>query len=577
MVWGLYSSTGNTLPPRTFSSGKTQEETIDEIIERFDDNRIVLLKGGVGSGKSIIGATVAGVLGKGIINVPVKPLQEQYEKDYGGRLHIKINEKPLKIRVLKGRDNFTCKKILGGNVKCSSRVLPCTMPLDSSTPRWKVARKCRYWSPTYSHDVKPLRNEEGCEVFEYEGVGGTQYMYQRHEGCSYYDQNNYYQDADILVYNNAKWYVDSLMGRKPKVDVEIFDEADLFLDGLTLRSVISERMITMLLKEARDAKDELYRKGEHAEGMEIESQATDIKKGFEKLMGGNVPFEPHDLNDAAEHFLKELLGFLKLLETDYADSVSSTLEYVLTYKEVTSFYVENGRIVFFVPEPSFVMRDMLEKSSGKILFMSATLQDPAVLKNVYGFDDFAYVEGESRTPGRLYARRIEDEKQVNWKNWQLEMFREQYWKTLSKIVRRAERPTLIQVHSYQYLPQNKGYTHVPTQEEIKGMNQEACIHSFKAGNDDVLFSTKTDRGIDLPGEMCRAVVIMKYPFPSMNDPIFTVMKKRLGDQAFWSYYNDIARRDFLQQIGRGLRSNDDWVEVWSPDLRVHQELRRMKM
>jgi Rad3-related DNA helicase len=576
LTWGLYSNTGEALPPRAFSSGKTQEETINEIIGAFDHHRIVFLKGGVGSGKSIIGATVAGTLGRGIINVPVKPLQEQYQRDYEGRLFIRINGRPLKIRVLKGRDNFICRKILGGRVRCSSRALPCTVPLDRDTPRWKVARRCRYWSPIYPNDVRPLRKEKGCRVHEYESVGGTQYLYQRQEGCGYYDQNRYYLDTDILVYNNAKWYADSLADRKPKVDVEVFDEADLFLDSLTLRSVFSEKMASMLMDQAREVKGELYKKGSYSEAMDLEAGAAHVRKEFEGLVGSHGPKEPIDFNEEVEVFLRDLLEFLKVLETDYADGLRTRFEDLLNYKELTSFYTEKDRVTFFVAEPGLVLKDMLERSAGKILFMSATMQEVSVLKEVYGLEDFALVEGETKTPGRMYVKRTERERPVNWKNWQGEGFRKEYWNTLSEIMRRAERPTLVQVHSYQYLPDVPDYPPVPTRDDLKAMNQEDGIHAFKKGGDDILFSTKTDRGIDLPGDMCRSIVIMKYPFPSMTDPVFTVMKKRLGDGAFWNYYRDLARRDLLQQVGRGLRSSDDWIEVWSPDLRVHQELMKRR-
>ncbi len=576
MVWGLHSSTGEALPPRVFTSGKSQEEVIDEILEAFEDHRIVFLRGGVGSGKSIIGATVAGILGRATINVPVKPLQEQYQKDYEGRLFIKINGRPLKIRVLKGRDNFRCKKILGGRVRCSSRSLPCTMPLARDLPRWKVARRCRYWSPIYPHDVKPLRKEEGCQVLEYDSMGGTQYIYQRREGCGYYDQNRAYLEADILVYNNAKWQVDSLLGRKPKVEVEVFDEADLFLDGLTLRSVISEKMVSLLQGEAREAKGELYKEGRYSEGMAVESMAADFKKGFEELLVRYPPYAPHDFTHQVEVFLRELLDFLTGLESDYAQNLKVKFEEVLKYQEITSFYTERDRLTFFVAEPAKVLQDMLERSAKRILFMSATLQAIPVLREVYGIQDFALVEGETRMPGRMYVKRTGRERMVNWKIWQREDFRREYWENLSEILRRAERPTLVQVHAYQYLPEGTGYPEVPAREDLMSMNQEDGITSFKRGGDDILFSTKTDRGIDLPGKMCRSIVIMKYPYPSMKDPLFTVMKKRLGERTFWNYYNDMARRDFIQQVGRGLRSRDDWIEIWSPDLKVHQELARCK-
>ncbi len=572
MTWGLYDRGGTALPPRVFSNGKTQEEAIDEIIEKFDDHRIVLLKGGVGSGKSIIGATVAGALGKGIINVPVKPLQEQYQRDYEGRLNIRINGRSLRIRVLKGRHNFVCKKILGGRVRCSSRMLPCTVPLGTDTPRWKTAMKCRYWSPIYPNVVAPLKKEKTCRITGYDSIGGTQYFHRRAAGCGYYDQNHYYLDADIIVYNSAKWHADTNLYRKPKVDIEIFDEADLFLDSLSLRTVLSSRMISTLVREAGEVKANLYRQNEHELGMEVESRAAEIRQAFDEFLSTRHPNKPYDFDDAVDTLLRSLTNFLKIMGTEFSENLMMKLDDILNYRDITSFFVEGDRMTFFVPEQSLVMKDILEKCTDRLLFMSATLQDLEVIREVYGIDDFGYVEGETRAPGRRYVKRLEREQTVNWQNWQNRRFREQYWQTLSEILKRAKRPTLVQVHSYQYLPENSSYHPIPSRHSLKDGNQEDGIISFKKGEESLLFSTKTDRGIDLPDGACRAIVIMKYPFPSMKDPLFTVMRKRLGDRAFWNYYNDIARREFEQQLGRGLRGPDDWIEVWSPDMRVHQEL-----
>ena len=95
MVWGLRNNNGEKLNPWKFSNGKNQEVVIDEILDSFDDNNLVFLKGSVGSGKSIIASTVCGAMGRGIINVPVKILQDQYKLDYEGRLNINLGKNPL--------------------------------------------------------------------------------------------------------------------------------------------------------------------------------------------------------------------------------------------------------------------------------------------------------------------------------------------------------------------------------------------------------------------------------------------------------------------------------------------------
>ncbi len=580
-MWGLYSSEGVPIPPRQFTSGRTQEELLEDIIKEFDcDSKIVLLNGGVGSGKSIVGATVAGALGRGIINVPVKPLQEQYKRDYEGRLNIRIGRDPLKIRMLKGRSNFQCRKNPGQ--MCSYKELVCTMPLPDSIARSAIGVKCRYWSPIYRHSVKALDEDSSLrEIHRYLSIDGEQRFYQRHPGCGYYEQNLGYVNADVLVYNNAKWHVDTVIGQKPRVDVEIFDEADHFLDSLNLRLNLSSRMFARLHTLTGKEVQKLRTEGNVDHGAKLEKLLDDATNSFEDFMRSKKTQYPYYFNDEpdAEKLLKTLVSFLLALGDEYSDNLRLRLEELLKYKDVAAYYTEsdkgNDKITFFVPEPSKVLADRLLRSSKRILLMSATLQEEAVLRDVYGLKDYTYLEGETQIPGTIHLR-LGDRYKVNYRNWQRPRFQEQYWTSLSRMIAQAHRPTLVQVHSYKYLPPGNGYEHLPSKDDLREMAQDTEIIRFKKGEIDLLFSTKTDRGTDLPGDMCRSIVIMKYPYPSLNDPMFLVMKRKLGEKAFQEYYRDIAKRDLIQQIGRGLRSMDDWIEVWTPDAQVHRTIRNLE-
>lgn len=62
-----------------------------------------------------------------------------------------------------------------------------------------------------------------------------------------------------------------------------------------------------------------------------------------------------------------------------------------------------------------------------------------------------------------------------------------------------------------------------------------------------------------------SIVMLKFPFPNTQEPILKAMKLKLGDEKFWMYYRDIAKREFIQTIGRGLRHEDDWIELCSCD------------
>jgi Rad3-related DNA helicase len=550
---------------------------IDEVLEAFESSRVVMLKGGVGSGKSIIAATVCGAMGRGVINVPVKALQEQYRRDYEGRLSIKLGEAPLKIRVLKGRDNFPCELHRDKGYRCSHRSLLCTMPLSSDTPRWSIAKQCPHWSPIYPGMIRSLLDDVECELVEYGSVTGRQYIYMRSKPCGYYAQNKAYAEADIVVYNNAKWFADTAIGRKPRVAVEVFDEGDLFLDSLSSRTRLTDKTLARLRLEAEEAGRELLKNEKRREASLLKAMAEDAAQGFEKLLEKTRGDAPRELHRGVEDYLRGLIEFLALLGTEFAGNLQMKLESLMRYSRETYFYTEPGAVNFFISKPSAVLQGLMERSAARLLFMSATLQSPEVLEEIYGIQDFAYVEGEPRMRGRVYPRRLGWEVRVNWRSWNKPGFRQGYWRALSRIIEKARRPTLVQVHAYQYLPEEEGYPYLPTQGFAREMDQEENIAMFKVGREELLFSTKTDRGIDLPGNACRSIVLMKYPYPGLKDPFFAVMRGKLGEDAFWSYYHDLAWREFQQQIGRGLRSPEDWVEVWSPDLTVHKKLRALKV
>jgi len=90
-----------------------------------------------------------------------------------------------------------------------------------------------------------------------------------------------------------------------------------------------------------------------------------------------------------------------------------------------------------------------------------------------------------------------------------------------------------------------------------------------------MFSTKTDRGIDLKDDMCRSIVIMKYPYPNTQDVVFSTMRKLLGEDAFWAYLRDIADRNLIQQCGRAVRHQNDWCEIYTLDGEVLRRLPRL--
>jgi Rad3-related DNA helicase len=267
-------------------------------------------------------------------------------------------------------------------------------------------------------------------------------------------------------------------------------------------------------------------------------------------------------------FLRKLKADLEHREGDHTQELYHKIALILKYEDALEFYIGEKSIKYFIPDPSITLKTLLERSAKKILFMSATAQSKEVLNEIYKIDPI-FVEGETRFPGLLIRQRTGKEEVVNYQKWEKESFRKKYWQVLQEILEVAEKPILVNVHGYKYLPKER-IGLIPSQYEVEEYQDLAIVLFLERGG--IVFATKLDRGIDLKGEKARSIVMTKYPYALRNDPILLAMAKRLGKEKFEIYYQDLADRTFVQSVGRVLRAKDDFAEFWSPDLRCHEAL-----
>lgn len=573
-----------------YSNGKTQSDLVDEIIEEFEKRDIVFLEGMVGTGKSAVALNVAKELGRAAFSVPTKPLQNQYVEDYEEKLTIYKENEPLEIEFIKGRNNFICPYIEESSKSCQCyrcrgekthadcQHLPCSVSIvdgelksnvvlrsDSklteselwemeNLSRLKIGEACPYWSPVYHFSIE----KDGFFPQKYSSVKGDSYWNKREEeACPFYSQFKSYLSSDVVVYNSKMFEIETLYTeRKPKVDLEIIDEADLFLDNLDMRTNVLEDTIVKINKSIPTP---LSRKEENA--LEI------VESVFEEVIEENTLSE---FNRRINKFLSNLDYLLGQIEEDWAEKKQLRIEKILKFSKDASFVGFSGevdKISFFIPKPNKVLEEFISNSGNKILFMSATMHSKDVLKNIFGLKNFGVVRGETKIPGRIKVRKPSQTVKLTSSRFNEKRFRKVYHKVLDECIELAEKPTLIHIHAYRYLPKK-------IRKRVRN-SQKKNIQDFKDGEREILFSTKLKRGMDLRGDKCRSVVIQKYPYPNLGDPYLQALKKRLGKE-FWDYYEDMARRDLIQQIGRVVRSEKDWAEVWSPDRTVYEKMRGLR-
>lgn len=611
--WSLYKD-DQFLKSLVFSNGKTQEDVVKEIVEKIKSGKkVIFLHGVCGTGKSAIALNVARVMGKSSIVVPIKSLQKQYEEDYMGNKYLLKNDgKKLKIAMITGRDNHD--SIIFPGVSCADPYLPDTIKIteknfhrikeyyeenpftSSEVPsqlknirRLSIAPANPYWSPILPASLE-LTQLKDAEKKRYKGMGGKEFIfYHRKKGCSYYDQYLAYLDADVIIFNSAKYLAETAMERKPLTEVEIIDEADEFLDSLSnqirLNLTLLSAALRLLVPESEDVRYSIKKILELIELEERNKKAIGIDES-----------RIYNLNETkiAEilkilHADSDLQAEINIDDTNYANqALEAAQNFIETLDDTyVSFYKDEDTIGV-----TLVTTNLAEKFKGIVngnkvmILMSGTLHSEGVLKHLFGINDYAIVEAEHLNQGAIDIIKTGTEFDCRYSNFRSKEFsREDYLRSLSKVVQKAEKPTLVHVNAFSDLPNDEElalleYQTLVTQSELRNaQNNDKIgkrISDFKLGKFPVLFTTKASRGVDFPGKVCNSVVFTKYPYPNVNETFWKILKRT--HPAYYSeFYRDKANREFLQRIYRALRSKEDHVYVLSPDTRVLNAVRELQL
>ena len=91
---------------------------------------------------------------------------------------------------------------------------------------------------------------------------------------------------------------------------------------------------------------------------------------------------------------------------------------------------------------------------------------------------------------------------------------------------------------------------------MDGRERERILAEYKQTPGCVMLAPSMDRGIDLPGDLCRVQVIAKVPFLSMGD---TQVSRRIHLPGGEHWYCVQAIRTLVQMTGRAVRHKDDWA------------------
>lgn len=479
------------------------------------------------------------------------------------------NDLPCKVQIME-KNRRVIRRYLEKNNKLNFN----DFSSIKNVKRMSIAPVCPYWSPIVPADVSL---SIGAEKKNYEGLENVKYsIYQRKKGCSYYDQFESYVNADTLIFNSEKYKIETLMNRKPATDIEIIDECDEFLDSLSNEKIINFNRLGFALGSVFSEKVEMVNEITRLTDEIMHDKVLETHAFNREI----IPLKNSKINELLKIFLDS--DFMNNVECDEENYCYHLEEVARTFRHFVdetylSFEKEDDKIIAKLVTINLEKRfkEMLDKNKA-IVMMSGTIHSEKVLKDIFGLENFKIIEAETKTPGKITKISTGVEFNCKYENFrENRISRKHYFNVLSDCIDMAKKPLLIHVNSFNDLPTDmeaEGYgLKIMTKEKLLKMQSEdkvgKIVQDFKDGKKDILYTTRCGRGIDFPGSMCNSIIITKFPYPNVGS-LFLKILKLTKPRHYTEFYLDKARREFLQKIYRGLRSEKDHIYLLSPDIRV---------
>ena len=516
MTIPLYLNPADLKLPEKFTDFRDHQlAALDKIFHT--EKKVIMCQAPPGSGKTLLMAAMGRLLKiRMVYTCHTKQLQGQVTREF-----------PYAVE-LKGRSNYTCLK--NSALTCNE----CTKERSNTRP--SNCAKCEY-SQCDSRNTGKLGNEsfvDECPCKQF---------------CPYQVQKNKAKLSEMAVLNMSYFLNEANgifdPGSFSGWPMVVLDEGDLTENALKsyIEVVIPRAILKKLqLEPPKLANEEDWKKW-------IEELALPVlQKAIDKIAAADeiVPFDIKEQKN-----LERLAGKMNdLCYQNLHNWVFLPDEENLTWKPV---FVDHYAL------------DNLWSHADRFLLMSGTIISPKQTARDIGLDlnDVDYIEVPSVFPAErrpIYFIRAADMTHAN---------KGTAWPDAVSML-----DQIISDH-----PQDKGLVHtvsyplarfvVANSKNGARLVQHDAAHRvselerFKATSFPlVMVSPSMDRGVDLPGDLCRFIVVMKMPYPNLGDP---QIKRRTEFSDGWLWYAVQTIRSLIQATGRGNRSEDDFCEIYILD------------
>jgi ATP-dependent DNA helicase DinG len=499
------------LPEWVVTIRKHQDKAVQQVVEAFEDNDVVFLDAPTGSGKTLIAEMVRRELlrqlmvKKTVYLCSDKSLQDQFARDFNY------------AKVLKGRSNYpTVLDPSKTALDCTATTYedPCWFcPEGKASCPYEIAKKQAMSSPLavtntayFLTEANYVGNMSGRDLIIIDECDTLESML-----------------MNFVEFRAPRKYLDLIRLDPPKKGarkttiVAWLDDYANELNPVAAREKDLQRQRSILssIKQAETVKKELLRDIEKRQS-DTEDTGTWLRDydKEETLILKPVTVNAHGTKYLWRHSRKFLCMSATVISAEeMADSLGLPLDYTTVTVPMT-FPVSNRPIVM-APVANVVKKDM-DAASRKL----AKAIQQISLKH----------EGE---------------------------------KILVHTVSYPLTKALVDYGFGEFKVDRMKFSY------RNGAERESVLQRFKASKDGILYAPSMERGVDLPGDLCRVQVIAKVPFGNMGDrQISARMHLRNGDV----WYAVQTVRNIVQMAGRGVRSSEDWATTYILDSQFGRNL-----
>ena len=236
-------------------------------------------------------------------------------------------------------------------------------------------------------------------------------------------------------------------------------------------------------------------------------------------------------------------------------------------REVDSTWVWYPGEDKWIFKPTWVSKyadGVLWKHATKVLGMSATILDPKqVCSNIGLHGTWAFLSLPSPFP--IENRPIFYTPCANVTNRALNTALPKIAKGVEAIMNRYPNERIL-CHTVSYNVRNYLLDNLPKKRLITHSTRDRTdvLEKFKNSKDPlVLLSPSMERGVDLPDDQCRVVIIAKIPWPDVGDP--QISRRLYGSKDGRRWYSHKTVSTVIQASGRAMRSAADHCHTYILD------------